>query len=200
MDKTSRRLLIIFYRNPIPGKVKTRLAATVGDQKALEIYRALSQHTRTITEKLPAARIVYYTEAIEQNDLWPNGVFKKALQKGAGLGQRMENAFKEGFESGYTSICIIGTDCWELTTETILQAFEALNSADAVIGPARDGGYFLLGMNKLYPELFKDKQWSSGSVFSDTIYDFTSLGLKYVTLEELRDVDTEDDLPEEWQK
>lgn len=197
MDKTSRPLLIIFYRNPIPGKVKTRLAATVGDQKALEIYRALSQHTRTITEKLPAARIVYYTEAIEQNDLWPDGVFTKALQQGAGLGQRMENAFKEGFESGYTSICIIGTDCWELTTETILQAFEALNSADAVIGPARDGGYYLLGMNKLLPDAFRNKRWSTDTVLQDTIRDFDSLQLGYVKLPERTDVDTEDDLPKE---
>lgn len=197
MDKTSSLLLIIFYRNPIAGKVKTRLAATMGDQMALKIYRALSQHTRTITEYLPLTKIVYYTDAIEQGDMWPDNVFKKSLQQGEDLGERMENAFNEGFESGFTSICIIGTDCYELTREIILQAFTALKSSDAVVGPARDGGYYLLGMNKPLKDVFRNKRWSTDAVFQDTIRDFKSLQLRYVKLPKLTDVDTDGDLPQE---
>lgn len=197
MDKTPGPLLIIFFRNPIPGKVKTRLAATVGNQRALEIYHALSQHTSTITQYLPVARMVYYTDAIEQGDVWPDNLFKKSLQQGKDLGERMENAFNRGFDSGYAPICIIGTDCWELTGQTILEAFHALQTFDAVVGPARDGGYYLLGMNAPAKEVFRNKRWSTDTVLQETLLDFESLRLKYVKLPELSDVDTESDLPEE---
>lgn len=196
MDKTTKPLLIIFYRNPKTGRVKTRLAATVGDAKAREIFVKLSIHTKTTTESLPFDKIVFYTESIDLMDIWPNATYLKALQEGTGLGERMRNAFAAGFETGYDSICVIGTDCYELSEQLILEAFDALKSADAVIGPARDGGYYLLGMNGHHPEIFENKQWSTETVLQDTLRDFESLGLKYVKLKELSDVDTEDDLPD----
>jgi rSAM/selenodomain-associated transferase 1 len=196
MDEQRKSLLIIFYRNPIPGKVKTRLAATMGNQKALEIYRKLSWHTKTITEDLKLDKIVFYSDAIDLMDMWPNATYLKALQSGKDLGERMKNAFVAGFETGYTSICIIGTDCFELTEEIITQAFEVLESADAIIGPAVDGGYYLLGMNQPHVSLFNNKNWSTGMVLQETIRDFEALDLHYLKLPILRDVDREGDLPE----
>ena len=196
MEQQTKSLLIIFYRNPKIGKVKTRLAATLGNQKALEIYRKLSWHTKTITEDLNLDKIVFYSDVIDLMDIWPNATFLKAFQEGEDLGEKMKNAFVAGFETGYTSICIIGTDCFELTGEIITQAFEVLKSADAVIGPAGDGGYYLLGMNGP-SDVFQNKNWSTETVLQETIHDFESLGLHYFLLQELKDVDTEDDLPEE---
>jgi rSAM/selenodomain-associated transferase 1 len=198
MEETTRSLLIIFYRNPRKGKVKTRLAATVGDEKALEIFQKLSMHTKKITENLPCDKIVFYTDSIDLMDMWPNATYLKSLQQGNDLGERMNNAFAAGFESQYDSICIIGTDCYELTEDILKQAFDAIESSDAVIGPARDGGYYLLGMNKPYTEVFQNKDWSTETVFKETIRDFDSLGLKYAKLQMLRDIDIEDDLPEGW--
>jgi rSAM/selenodomain-associated transferase 1 len=197
MDATGKSLLIIFYRNPLLGKVKTRLAASVGHQRALDIYRKLSMHTRTVAENLPLDKIVFYSDTIDLMDMWPNATFLKAFQEGDDLGEKMKNAFVAGFETGYTSICIIGTDCFQLTPEIISEAFEVLQSTDAVLGPASDGGYYLLGMNKPYIELFQNKNWSSESVLRDTIRDLESMNLSHVTLQELADVDTEDDLPDE---
>lgn len=197
METTTKQLLIIFYRNPQAGKVKTRLAATVGDQKALDVFRQLSLHIRSITENLPQDKIVFYSDFMDLIDMWPNAHYLKALQQGEGLGERMRAAFDAAFETGYTSVCIIGTDCYELTSEIIGRGFDALNTADVAIGPARDGGYYLLGMNRLYPTVFENKQWSTDTVFRDTIRDFDLLGLKYVILPVLSDVDNEDDLPNE---
>jgi uncharacterized protein len=197
MDEPNRSLLIIFYKNPKAGKVKTRLAATVGDAKALDIFEKLALHTKSITGNLGIDKIVFYSDAIDLMDIWPNATYLKAMQQGNDLGERMKNAFTAGFETGYTSICIIGTDCYELTEQMIRQAFESLQSADAVIGPARDGGYYLLGMNEPHSSIFENKRWSTDSVLQDTLSDFKSLGLNYVRMQELRDVDTEDDLPEQ---
>lgn len=197
MDETTKPLLIIFYRNPKIGKVKTRLAAAVGNEKALEVFQKLALHTKTITENLPFDKIVFYTDSIDLMDIWPNATYLKALQQGDDLGEKMHRAFLAGFESGYNAICIIGTDCYELTEKIILHAFDALRLADAVIGPARDGGYYLLGLTRPVADVFKNKRWSTETVSADTVRDFESTGLRYLKLQVLTDVDTEDDLPEE---
>lgn len=197
MDEKTRSLLIIFYKNPQAGKVKTRLAATVGDDKALSIFHKLALHTKNISANLGMDKIVFYSDAIDLMDIWPNATYLKAMQQGEDLGERMKNAFIAGFETGYSSICIIGTDCYELSEQVIRQAFETLQSVDAVVGPARDGGYYLLGMNEPHSSIFDNKEWSTDSVLQDTLADFNELGLRYVKMQELRDVDTEDDLPEQ---
>ena len=188
-------LLIIFYRNPELGKVKTRLAATVGDAKALAIYLKLATHTRVITTEVDCDRVVYYSDYIDTEDAWSNSDFSKQLQSGADLGARMENAIEMAFEQGYKRVSIIGTDCIELTTQIIANAFETLRTKDAVVGPAVDGGYYLLGINRFIPELFREKEWSTNSVCQDTINDFSRLSINYHQLSMLRDVDTEADLP-----
>ena len=193
----SKNLLIIFYRNPQLGRIKTRLAAEIGDSKALAIYLFLSAHTRNITEHLPEDKVVFYSDYIDTEDSWTNSIYQKDLQNGPDLGQRMYNAFSNGFERGYQSICIVGTDCFELTSSIITDAFNALTSFDAVIGPAKDGGYYLLGMNQLRKEFFANKSWSTDSVFKDTIADFQKASIKFHELPVLSDVDERADLPEE---
>jgi len=188
-------LLIIFYRNPDLGKVKTRLAATVGDEKALAIYFKLASHTRTISADVDCDRVVYYSDYIDTEDAWFNNDYFKSLQKGNDLGGKMENAFEMAFAKGYKRVSIIGTDCFELTTQIIINAFKSLGTKDAVIGPAVDGGYYLLGMNRSIPQVFREKKWSTSSVYTDTIRDFNKLGIDYCQLPTLRDVDTEGDLP-----
>jgi uncharacterized protein len=197
MDKKSESLLIIFYRNPELGKVKTRLAATMGQERALAIFRRLSQHTRQVTENLLCDTMVFYSDFIDQMDLWQNYRFLKRLQQGEDLGKRMRNAFISAFTSGYHSVCLIGTDCYELTDDVIQMAFEGLKSVDAVIGPARDGGYYLIGMNRPFKDVFESKRWSTDEVFRETVADIQSLGLTYLCLPILSDIDTEDDLPGE---
>lgn len=198
MGEIQKHLLIIFYRNPKTGPVKTRLAATIGKARALEIYQKLARHTRQVTEKLPYDKTVYYTDTVDRLDGWPNDTYQKALQQGEDLGVRMHNAFVSGFEAGYEAICIIGTDCWEITDAIIQRAFDALQSADAVIGPAQDGGYYLLGLKGPQRSVFRDKTWSTHTVFRDTVADFDQMGLKYEIMPVLRDVDVEDDLPQTW--
>ena len=150
-------LLIIFVKNPIAGQVKTRLAATVGEARALEIYRKLLDHTAKITIELQIHKVVYYSNFIDPNDLWDQIIYQKQVQTQGDLGQKMSAAFEWGFQSGYREICIIGSDCYELTPEIIMSGFQALSTHDAVLGPTRDGGYYLLGMKKIREELFQNK-------------------------------------------
>jgi uncharacterized protein len=189
-------LLIIFYKNPELGKVKTRLASSIGDAKAFSIYLLLAEHTRKITEHLGVHKVVFYSDYIDLDDSWSQDVYQKRLQMGADLGERMENAFRLGFNEGYKSICIIGTDCLELTRNVIEDAFRKLLTHDIVIGPANDGGYYLLGMNYLCNKLFQNKQWSTSTVLADTVADTRMLGLTSWQLETLTDVDEEKDLPQ----
>ncbi|WP_462219272.1 TIGR04282 family arsenosugar biosynthesis glycosyltransferase [Ferruginibacter sp.] len=184
--------LIIFVRNPVLSKVKTRLAATIGEEKALQVCKHLLQHTHTSTKDISVTKFVYYADYINEDDIW-NG-FEKKLQQGNNLGQRMQIAFQELFEADFTKVCIIGSDCYELNSNIIERAFEKLNTADIVIGPVTDGGYYLLGLNKLIPELFINKSWSTETVFADTIKDATSLQINFHQLPVLNDIDTEKDL------
>jgi len=190
-----KNLLIIFYRNPGLGKVKNRLAVTIGEERALAIYLLMAAHARKMALSIPVDRVVYYTEFIDREDNWLNHDFQKRLQRGADLGERMKLAFEESFKLGYKSVCIMGTDCFELTENILRRAFDGLKHNDAVIGPAADGGYYLLGMNRFIPELFNHKKWSTSSVCEDTIGDFKRLHCKYELLPTLHDVDTESDLP-----
>jgi rSAM/selenodomain-associated transferase 1 len=175
------RLLIIFVKNPIPGRVKTRLAATIGDQAALQVYQKLLEHTKAITEQLSFDKVVYYSEFIDENDFWRESEYMKRLQHSGNLGKRIQMAFHWGFQSGYKDICIIGSDCFELTSESIEDGFASLTANQAVLGPSKDGGYYL---------------WGTDSVAADTLADFQKLGISYAVLDTLADVDVEADLPD----
>ncbi|MDB4098735.1 TIGR04282 family arsenosugar biosynthesis glycosyltransferase [Polaribacter sp.] len=188
----SKNLLLVFTRNPALGKVKTRLAKTVGDKTALEIYTFLLERTRDIAAKVTADKAVYYSVKIRENDIWDVTIFQKHLQVGEDLGIRMLHAFKNGFKAGYEKVMIIGSDLYDLTAETIENAFIALEKNEVVIGPAEDGGYYLLGMNSLEEKVFKNKDWGTKTVRKDTLEDLKDK--KVFLLGELNDVDVFEDI------
>lgn len=188
----SENLLLIFTRNPELGKVKTRLAKTVGDATALSIYMFLLQKTKDIASKVQADKAVYYSVSVRENDFWDVTVFQKHQQIGKDLGIRMLNAFKNGFAAGYKNVLIIGSDIYDLTPEIIEEGFDKLAENDLVIGPAEDGGYYLLGMKSLHPEIFKNKDWGTSTVRKDTIKDLEDK--KLLLLPELNDIDIFEDI------
>ncbi len=192
--------LIIFVRNPESGKVKTRLAATLGEEKALEIYRQLLMHTWDIIKNIAAEKYVFYANEIRETDMWKEAGYHQLLQKEADLGEKMSDAFKTLFSKNHSKVIIIGSDCIELTEAIIQQAFHQLNTNDVVIGPANDGGYYLLGMNKLHAELFENKQWSTEDVYKATIQDLKESVSNYYELPILIDIDTEEDWQQAKQK
>jgi rSAM/selenodomain-associated transferase 1 len=188
----SKNLLLIFTRNPELGKGKTRLAKTVGDQTALEIYKFLLSHTVKITENLNCVKQVHYSETIWNNDIWDNAIYQKKIQKGADLGTRMEKAFKDGFIAGFEKIIIIGSDMHDLSQGDLENAFTVLNTNDFVVGPAEDGGYYLLGMKNLETSVFYDKEWGTETVLNATLADIKNKKIKL--LEERNDIDVYDDI------
>lgn len=190
-----KSLIIIFYRNPELGKVKTRLAATLGDDKALAVYLRLVNHTQSITKDLTMDKMVCYSHHVDTEDSWDNTTYQKQIQKGNTLGDKLEHAVKHAFDQGYQYVGVIGSDCFELTEDILKNSFLKLQTNDAVIGPAKDGGYYLLGMRKFVTEFFKNKEWSTATVAKDTINDFKRLGLTHFVLPVLSDVDREEDLP-----
>ena len=188
----SKNLLLVFTRNPELGKVKTRLAKTVGNATALKIYTFLLKRTRDIAIKVSADKAVYYSVKVRENDIWDASIFQKHQQVGEDLGIRMLHAFKNGFKAGYEKVIIIGSDLYDLTSETIENAIIALENNEVVIGPAEDGGYYLLGMNSLEEKIFKNKDWGTETVRKDTLEDLKDK--KVFLLGELNDVDVFEDI------
>ncbi len=190
-----KNALIIFVRKPELGKVKTRLAAQIGNEKALEVYIKLLDHTQTICTTIKADKYLFGTES--KHDIYWDG-FLQACQQGEDLGTRMMNAFNFLLKKEYDKVVIIGSDCISLTENIIENAFIELEENDAVIGPSEDGGYYLLGLKSLHTDIFNNKNWSTDSVFSDTINSFNELHLRYSVLPVLSDVDEAKDVPREW--
>lgn len=189
---TSKKALIIFTRNPELGKCKTRLAHTIGNENALEVYEFLLKHTASISKDIKADRYVFYSDHIKREDLWNADFFRKKLQKGENLGERMQNAFSELLEMGYEKVIIIGSDLLDLDTELVNEAYAELDFNDLVIGPAKDGGYYLLGMKNLYHTVFENKEWGTSSVLKSTLDDLQNSTVHL--LKELNDIDTFEDM------
>ncbi len=192
MAPQSKNLIITFTRNPELGKVKSRLAKSIGEQGALEVYIKLLEHTESVLKQIDCDKAVYYSVKVRNHDLWDASIFKKHQQFGDDLGVRMENAFKKGFEDGYENIVIVGSDLYDLAPKHINEAFKALETHDHVIGPAEDGGYYLLGMKTLHPTVFKIDNWGTETVYKQTILKLND-NTVYV-LETLNDIDYVEDL------
>lgn len=185
--------MLIFIRNPQLGKVKTRIARTAGDAEALRIYHILLAKTRVAALGLHVKRLLFYSNFLEEQDIWNPHYFHKKVQEGDDLGARMRHAFETAFAEGAKKAIIIGSDCPELTGPDILQAFSRLDRVDVVLGPVYDGGYYLLGMKQLETSLFEGIEWSTESVLAHTIEKIEAAGKSYALLPELSDVDTEAD-------
>jgi len=162
----AHRGIIIFARNPELGKVKTRLASTIGDDRALKIYIELLRHTRDVVSQSPHEKFVFYSDEVLTGDLWPEDTFHKSMQAGGDLGNRIKEAFKYVFES-CDSCIIVGSDCPRLT--------------------------YLIGMNQYQESLFEDIRWSSDEVYDKTIAKIIRADLSHRVLEKLSDVDYEED-------
>ncbi len=145
-------------------------------------------HTREVAQNVPANRLLFYSQKIHDNDEWSNALFKKKLQFDGGLGERMSVAFQAALKEN-DKVVIIGSDCIQINEDIIESAFQKLDESDIVTGPTFDGGYYLLGMKTLYPQLFQNIQWSSSTVFAETIKIVNGLGLKYDQLPKLSDID-----------
>jgi rSAM/selenodomain-associated transferase 1 len=187
-----KNVVIAFTRNPEIGKVKTRLAKHIGNEAALDVYKLLLQHTEQVLRAVNCTTAVYYSDEITRNDIWDDATYTKYVQDGEDLGQRMCNAFEEQFNLKYDNVVIVGSDVFDLKPQHINQAFEALEQNDAVIGPAKDGGYYLLGMKQLISQVFRNKSWGTETVFQDTVKDLQTY--KFKILETLNDIDTFEDL------
>lgn len=187
-----KSLLLVFAKTPVLGTVKTRLAKTVGNQNALIIYTHLLRKTNQILENLPHEVVIFFNgnnpELLQAN--FPTFVLKE--QNGSDLGERMSHAFQWGFNQGYKNIVIVGTDLWDFDTTLINHAFHLLKTNDCVIGPSKDGGYYLLGKKETIVELFQNKKWSSSSVLAATLEDLKKY--KVVLLQEKTDIDTYEDV------
>ena len=187
----TKDLLIVFVKNMVLGKVKTRLANTIGNQAAFEVYKELVAVTEKATQTLKADVHIYFSDVVIDGK-WLNA--HKTTQKGKDLGERMKNAFKEGFENGYERIVLIGSDLPDINATLIAEGFKALNQTDCVFGPAKDGGYYLIGLNKMHDFIFENKPWSQPNLLEETLSELNSKHVKYNTLMTLNDIDTLEDL------
>ncbi|WP_282123695.1 TIGR04282 family arsenosugar biosynthesis glycosyltransferase [Algibacter mikhailovii] len=187
----TKELLIIFVKNIKAGKVKTRLAKTIGEDSALKIYQELVNITEKISKKIASDVRVYFSEAPMENQ-WKS--FYKTTQKGVDLGERMKNAFQDGFNDGYQRIVLIGSDLPEIAEEHINNGLNVLKKNDVVFGPALDGGYYLIGLSKMHHRIFENKPWSQPNLLEDTLNELKQNKITVATLNTLNDIDTFEDL------
>ena len=187
----NKELVIVFVKNIKLGKVKTRLAKTIGNQAAFEVYTELVKVTEQATEKSDTPIRIYFSDSIV-NSKWENA--SKAVQEGSDLGERMKNAFLKGFEDGYERIVLIGSDLPDINATHIQKGLEALKHSEVVFGPAEDGGYYLIGMSKMNTKVFENKPWSQSHLLSETLSELKNNNTTFTTLEVLNDIDTFEDL------
>ena len=192
----SKNLLIILTKNPELGKGKSRLAATVGKENALIVFKELIKHTVAITKDIECDKWVFYSDYIGDNEYFDDSIYTKQLQEGNGLGDRMRNAMVKATDAGYEKVMMIGSDCYQLTQSELEKGFEILDYNDFVFGPAEDGGYYLIGTTTTFTKVFDNKTWSTKTVLYEAIRDVENADLTFGELATLSDVDYEEDLGE----
>jgi len=184
--------ILYFVKYPTPGKVKTRLAQTIGEDKAADLYRQLAQDNFYILRECKNTDLIVVFDPPEDQEKVHQWLFwgdRYVPQSGIGLGHRLTHAFQWAFGQGYKRVAAYGSDTLRLTTIIVEQGFIALQDADVVIGPAKDGGYYLIGTSSSQPELFEGMKWSTSEVLSQTYQIIHHLKLKYHTLCPLEDMD-----------
>jgi rSAM/selenodomain-associated transferase 1 len=189
----AQKLLVIFAKNPKKGKVKTRLAKTIGEDKALEVYLSLLKITERASLGLKHADVIVYYTDYEFTDYWQG--IRQEKQIDGNLGEKMWDAFQRGFAEGYRTIIGIGTDLAELSVEILETAFITLETSDLVFGPSADGGYYLVGMREITTRyIFENKPWSTNTLLTETLAEANLMHHNAALLETLNDIDTESDL------
>ncbi len=196
--------IIVFTRFPVEGKVKTRLAINMGNKFAVLFYRVCAEHTFKELVKIKETGSKLFLFCSEENEIeqvmkWAGNNFNYYSQQGNDLGLKMYNAFDTVFRKGYKKVIIIGTDAPDVSMNIVQSAISVLDNYNVVIGPANDGGYYLLGFKLKLIDLFSGIEWSSSSVFDDTIEKLKNSKINYFMLDELIDIDTLEDL-QNWLK
>lgn len=186
--------LIVFVKNAIHGQVKTRLAADIGDDEAMRIYNKLVTRTREAVSGLPISTFIYYSSFLAEDE-WSSESYIKGVQYGADLGERMSNAI-QAVLGEKQKVVLIGSDCPTIHRDHIREACNQLSSNQLVLGPSYDGGYYLIGMDNHYPELFSGISWSTSAVFDQTIAIASKLHLQTALLKHEPDIDFASD----WEK
>ena len=194
-----RRLLIVFVKAPRAGCVKTRLAQSVGAEAACLIYQVLVGNLLRHIGSLGPVQLRFSPDDAEKDiRRWRRKGWVLAPQGSGGLGRRLMAAFREAFAAGFERVAIIGSDSPEITPEDIEDAWAALREHDVVLGPTKDGGYWLIGLRRVVPDrkvtqLFKGIPWSTERVFEKTVEQAHAKKLRVHRLRELQDIDTEPD-------
>jgi len=186
-----KQLLIIFVKNIKLGKVKTRLAKIIGNEAAFEIYKTLVKITEKATKNLSVETHIYFSDEVIHTK-WNNNF--KTTQSGNNLGERMRNAFQDGFKKGFEHIILIGSDLPEISSIIIENGFSALEKNDVVFGKAADGGYYLIGLSKMNTEIFENKPWSTPQLLDVTLQQLKNKQQSVSLLKSLNDIDTYEDL------
>lgn len=190
----TRSQLIVFLKAPRPGQVKTRLASTLGYAAAVNIYRRLVEHVLHRIGSFPEVTLCFAPDdGGDECRQWQRPSWRLLPQGEGHLGRRLERAFADAFAGGARRVVVIGSDCPELTSEDIERAWSRLARHDVVLGPARDGGYWLMGLRAPCPALFRGIPWSTARVLAATLARCRRAGLRVELLQELSDVDTEAD-------
>jgi hypothetical protein len=197
----ARAAILVFVRAPEAGRVKTRLAASIGADAALNVYRRLAEHTVREALAVAGAEVrVHFTPADAEAGVraWLGDGPALLPQADGDLGERMRGAFAWAFEDGHRRVVIIGSDLPEMRADLLGRAITLLDDHQAVIGPARDGGYYLLGLTRLGEGVFEGIAWSTPGVLQATLERLATAGITPALLEPLTDVDEVGDLPPGW--
>ena len=191
-------LIILFVKVPARSQVKTRLAAALGEEAALELYQRFVQDILDTLVQTGIPVMICYYPPDNRNAVagWLGPEQQYLPQEGRDVGERMENAFRQAFNRGFSRVVLIGSDIPDLPAPLIKEALAALPMHDAVIGPARDGGYYLIGARNdtFFPGVFSGIAWSTGTVFRSTMQAFGKAGQRVHELPLWQDVDTIEDL------
>jgi rSAM/selenodomain-associated transferase 1 len=194
-------VLLVFVKEPLPGAVKSRLAAAIGPERAAGVYKAVAEEEirRTAPRGDEFERLFVFSPeaAREAVAAWLPGE-RLLAQSGGDIGERMSRAFEEAFARGARRVVLVGTDVPALTREDVVEALESLDDQDVVLGPAADGGYYLVALRRPEPGLFQGIPWSTPQVLAATLDRAVRLGRSVRVLRTIGDVDTAEDLAAEW--
>lgn len=195
-------LLIIYVKAPRAGMVKTRLLEEFSAEEALALYRAMAKDliARLRDSRAFTLQVHFAPEdAAEELQSWLGGGLILRPQQGRNLGERMHGSFAAAFREGFQKTAIIGSDLPTLTHSRVIEAFRQLDWCEMVLGPAEDGGYYLIALKSPQPELFEEVEWSSPAVLSRTLENASRGGLKVIQLPRERDLDTPADARRLWE-